>query len=37
MGEVKLPRGKEELSLHALEIPGKQAIEVRGVVLTLVK
>ncbi len=37
MGEVTLARGRGELSLQALEIPGKQAIEVRGVILTLLK
>jgi len=37
LGEVRLAPGRGELSLHAAEIPGKQAIEVRGVILTLVK
>jgi arylsulfatase A-like enzyme len=37
LGEVRLSRGRGELSLHATDIPGRQAIEVRGVVLTLVK
>ncbi len=37
LGEVRLSRGRGELSLQATDIPGKQAIEVRGVVLTLMK
>ena len=37
MGEVDLKRGRGELTLQASEIPGKQAIEVRAVILTLLK
>jgi arylsulfatase A-like enzyme len=37
LGEATLSRGRRSLILRAPEIPGKQAIEVRGVTLTLLK
>jgi arylsulfatase A-like enzyme len=37
LGTVELARGRGELSLQATEIPGKQAIEVRGLRLTLLE
>jgi hypothetical protein len=37
LGKVWLSRGRGKLSLHARDIPGRQAIEVRGVALTLLK
>jgi hypothetical protein len=37
LGAIDLPRGRGELALRAPDIPGKQAIEVRAVVLTLTK
>jgi arylsulfatase A-like enzyme len=36
LGEATLRRGRGELTLRAPKIPGRQSIEVRGVVLTLV-
>lgn len=37
LGEATLAAGRGELILRAPEIPGKQSIEVRGIVLTLLK
>jgi hypothetical protein len=37
LGEVRLARGRGELTLQAPEIPGSQAIEVRAVLLTLLR
>jgi len=35
LGEIELPKGRGQLTLRALDIPGKQAMEVRFVKLTL--
>jgi arylsulfatase A-like enzyme len=37
LGEITLSRGRGVLTLRALEVPGKQVMDVRAVVLTLVK
>jgi hypothetical protein len=37
VGEVELKKGRGELTLRALEVPGKQVMDVRYVVLTLVE
>jgi hypothetical protein len=37
MGEFRLPRGRGTLTLTAPTIPGRQAIDVRGLVLTLLE
>lgn len=37
MGEIALPQGRGTLTLRATEIPGKQAVEVRSIVLTLLE
>lgn len=37
VGLIELPRGRGELTLQAVEVPGKQVIDVRALTLTLVK
>ena len=37
LGELDLKPGRGNLTLQALEVPGKQVMEVRGVILTLLK
>jgi len=37
MGVFRLERGRGELTLHALDVPGNQVMDVRAVVLTLLK
>lgn len=37
MGDVTLPKGRGTLTLRATDIPGRQVIDVRAVVLTLVE
>ena len=37
LGTVTLERGRGMLTLRAVEIPGKKAIDVRSVMLTLVE
>ena len=36
LGTIELPAGQGQLTLRAVEIPGRQAAEVRGLTLTLV-
>jgi hypothetical protein len=37
LGVIELPAGKGALTLRALEIPGKQVMEVRAIHLKLLK
>jgi len=37
LGKVQLEKGRDELTLRALDVPGKQVMEVRLVLLTLLK
>jgi hypothetical protein len=37
LGELTLQPGRGSLTLRALDVPGKQVMDVRGVILTLVK
>ena len=37
LGIVRLEKGRGELTLRALDVPGKQVMDVRAVVLTLQK
>jgi hypothetical protein len=37
MGTFQLERGRGELILRALDVPGRQVMDVRAVMLTLLK
>jgi hypothetical protein len=37
LGVLRLGKGRGELTLRALDVPGEHAIEVRAVMLTLVR
>ncbi|OHB83094.1 MAG: hypothetical protein A2Z38_06410 [Planctomycetes bacterium RBG_19FT_COMBO_48_8] len=37
LGTIRLQKGRGQLTLSALDIPGRQVMEVRAVMLTLLK
>lgn len=37
LGKLRLPAGRTELSLHALSLPGKQVLDLKGVILNRVE
>jgi hypothetical protein len=37
LGELELKPGRGRLTLRAADVPGKQVMDVRGVILTLVE